>query len=220
MLFLTLSFAHAVDVDAVHARLDSDAGWTLHSAANDDGVTVYSKPMPALDLEAFRGVLVLPAGTDVDAIYTLVADLENHDKVSKHLHESTLLAAEGNQDWFYEVSKSPAPLISERYWFNTTVTEKDIDGKVGHYKRRWSTFDAAAKYPDELADVQARYPDAVLVDMTYGSWEWEPQDDGTTVMTYTVVSAPGGSVPSGLYQTVSSKTLPDNMMTFVRPALK
>lgn len=220
MLSLALPTSHAADPDAIHALLDDESGWTLHAAENSEGITVFTKPVPSLGLAAFKGVLILDAGVDVDAIYTIVADLENHDKHSKHLHESTLIDQKGSQDWFYEVAKSPGPFISERYWFNTTISDKSVGGVDGHYKRAWSSFDAAALYPDVLADVNTRYPDAVSVDLTYGSWEWEPQADGTTRMTYRTVTHPGGSVPAGMYATVSSKTLPDNMMTFVRPALK
>lgn len=218
-LLLSIGVAFGADPKAIHKTLDDESGWALHAAENAEGVTVYKKSVPSLGLEAFKGVLILDASVDVDAVYELVADLENHDKHSKHLHESTLIEAEGKQDWFFEVAKSPGPFISERYWFNTTITTKDVGGNDGHHKRAWSSFDAAAKYPDVVTDLQTRYPDAVLVALTYGSWEWEPLADGTTRMTYRTVTHPGGNVPAGMYATVSGKTLPDNMMTFVRPAL-
>jgi len=217
-MVLLVASALAADPVAIHAVLDDPSGWSLHAAENDDGVTVYTKHINDLGLAAFKGVLTLPSGVSADDVYALVSDIENHDRHSPHLHESTLIEQEGNQDWFYEVSKSPAPLIAERYWFNTTVVEKDIGGVDGHHKRAWSSFDAKTKYPDVLKAVEGKYPDAVYVDVTYGAWEWIPQPDGTTVMIYQVVSHPGGNVPGGLYSQISGKTLPDNMMTFVNAA--
>lgn len=217
-MLLLMAPALAADASGITELLANDNGWALHAAENDDGVTVYSKHVNDLGLTAFKGVLVLPASVDAVKIYELVSDIENHDRHSKHLHESTLIEREGAHDWFYEVSKSPAPLISERYWFNETLVERDIEGLEGHNRRTWHAFDAATKYPDTLKAVAGKYPDAVYVDITYGAWEWIPQEDGTTVMIYRTVSHPGGSVPSGLYSQISGKTLPDNMMTFVNAA--
>ncbi|HJN74892.1 MAG TPA: SRPBCC family protein [Myxococcota bacterium] len=217
-MLLFVAHALAADPAEIHAVLDDPSGWDLHASANDDGVTVYTKYVFDLGLQAFKGVLVLPGNVDPAAVYELIADIENHDRHSAHLHESTLIEREGNHDWFYEVSKSPGPLIAERYWFNETVTELDIGGVEGHNKRAWSGFDAEAKYPETLEAVRGKYPDAVYVEVTYGAWEWIPQDDGTTLMVYQTVSHPGGKVPGGLYAQISGKTLPENMMTFVNAA--
>jgi hypothetical protein len=214
MLLLVIASAGAADSSTIHARLQSDQGWSLH--AESEGVRVYKKDIPELGLPGFKGVKVIDADVDVGRLYEIIQDVGNQDKVNTMLYESKVLGRDGDRVDFVQVMDSP-PLISDRYWFNSTTEELNIDGVEGHHRRSWSPYDPA-RYPEEFARVQSTYPDAVHIDMTFGSWELQPQADGTTLLVYTTVSHPGGNLSPSLFSTVTGKTLPNNLLVFEKAA--
>jgi hypothetical protein len=202
----------------VHKTLAAESGWAHHET-HDDGLVVYAKPVPELGLQAFRGIKTMRDGVDADVLFSLIHNVDDHDKISGSLHESTVLWEDKpNSVHFFQVLKKPSGLpVTERYWFNEGVSERNINGEAGHHKRTWSSFDPA-KYPEAQAYVSETYPDAIPVGCTYGTWETLPQADGSLVLVYTTLSHPGGKIPDWVINTLSGRTLPDNMRSFERAA--
>lgn len=201
----------------IHALMDQDPGWTARPDLSRDGVAVSSRDMPEPGVPAFRGVLEVqaPALRLWDRIY----DVAGHKQVSDLLNESRVLWDNGTLMHYYQVSKVPAWVpVSDRYWFLQSVSTRDIGGLATHNKRAWNPLDAAAKYPEALAAVQARYPDAVTPRMNHGSWEVIPLDPTRCRLVYRIWSHPGGNISDSLAHQMSSRTLPDNLLNFKRAA--
>lgn len=201
----------APDASSILRALDDDGGWSYQSTR--DGIKVYSKEIPAIGLTAFKGVGLFEV--DGDRLFTLISDLPAHKQVTGTLHESVAISTRGGVTDYYQVMKSPGPLLSARYWFNRSTNTRDINGQVGHHRRSWSSLDETL-YPEQRKEVAERYPDAVAITLTHGSWEVVPESPGRCTLTYRAVSHPGGSVPTSVAAMASSQNLPDNMMAFVR----
>jgi len=190
----------------VQAVLDDDEGW-LPVADHSSGVTIYEKEVPSLDLTALKGVYALDV--DSEKLFELLCDIEGHAQVTGSLLESRIIRQSGEIADYYQVMKSPSALISQRYWVNRSITHRNFTGLPGHHKRQWDALDVTL-YPKVRAALEESYPDAVLVTVTHGSWDVSP-----TELIYRTVTHPSGNVPSSLFSTLSSKTLPDNMLAFV-----
>lgn len=189
----------------VQASLHDDSGWS-HVSTHASGTQVYTKDIPAVELPAWKGVYALDV--DSEELFSLVCDLEGHVDVSDQLLESRVIASRGMVTDFYQVMKSPGPLISKRFWLNRSRTYRDHSGP-GCHRRTWDALaeDKYTKVRDVLAE---NYPDAVVVTFTHGSWEITPDQ-----LIYRTVSHPGGNVPPNAFATLSGKNLPNNMMNFV-----
>lgn len=199
---------------AVHRALDEERGWRLHKEADERGVTIYAKEIGSLGLTAFKGVKVLDPAVDPAHMFEVVTDIEGQTRFAPLLLESRVVQQTGDSLAYYQVIEPPRMVPgSERYWITTGSIERAYRGRPGHYRRTWSTAPDGA-LPEVHADLAARYPKGVEVEISHGSWELEPQDDGTTLYTYRTVSHPGGAVPAGVARMLSSRTLPENMLNF------
>ncbi len=201
--------------DQIQALLDDDAGW--RSGGTKEGVEVYQKDVPGVDVLAWKGVRVMDV--DRDMIWALITDVGNHDQVSDMLHETAVLSRSGARMDYYQVSRSPRFVpVSERYWFNYAVETRDVGGEPGHHKRTWNSLPDVAPYADTLAAVRGRYPDAVPLALTHGSWELVPGPGERTTIIYRTVSDPGGAIPTSIMDYISGKSLPNNILQFEEAA--
>ncbi len=191
---------------SVQAVLDDDEGW-LAVSEHPSGMSIYGKEVPALDLTALKGVYALDV--DSEKLFDLLCDIEGHVQVTGNLLESRIIRQSGEVADYYQVMKAPSALISRRYWVNRSITHRSFTGLAGHHKRQWDAL-GVTLYPKVRASLKESYPDAVIVTVTHGSWEVSP-----TELIYRTVSHPSGNVPSSLFSTLNSKTLPDNMLSFV-----
>lgn len=196
----------AADSSAVMAALTSADGW--ESMGMQKGVDVYTKPMPGLDVPAFKGTRTVPVGCD--AYFVNVADPAVHSKVNTILEESAVIKQEGDSSVFYQVLDSPWP-ASDRYWIVRGTNFRDIDGVKGHHRQTWQVLPTG--YDAVRKAVVDKY-DAVFTQVNYGQWELVPAGAGKCTITYSVVSHPGGSVPDGAAAWGSGKTLPANIKAF------
>jgi hypothetical protein len=216
LTWLVLSAATAAPTGAqIQAVLTDEAGWSADG--NRDGVAIFTKPVPGSEIAAWKGVRV----TDVDpmVIWALICDVDNHDRVSDMLHETKVLARKGSRIEYYQVSKSPRFLpVSERYWINYAEMSVNIGGVPGHNLRTWNSVEDVGSYSELISGITTRYPDAIRLVATHGSWEIKPLANGGTEITYRTYSDPGGSVPISFLDYVSGKTLPDNILRFEEAA--
>jgi len=200
--------------DTVQSALMDPGGWS--PAGGSEGVTVTRKEIEAIGLTAFKGETVLPATVDAETLFEVICDVQGHVNISGSLDESTLLAKADSVLHFYQVM-AKAPLIDRRYWMVHSVVYEDIGGLTGHHRRTWDGLDAGL-YGEARDAVKQRYDGAFEVIENHGSWEVQPRADGTTLFTYRAVTDPGGAIPTGAYDTLTSRKLPNNMMKFVEAA--
>ena len=203
---------------AVHRLLDDDAGWRLHREPDGDGITIYEKAVPGRGLTAFKGVKVLDPAVDPKAMFTVIEDIEGQVRFAPLLLESKVVEQTPDSLAYYQVMEPPRLVPgSERFWVCTSQIERDLGGEQGHQKRSWSAAPEGEMGAAHAA-LRARYAKAVEVEFTHGSWELDPQPDGTVLFIYRTVTHPGGSIPAGIARMLSSRTLPDNMLSFERAA--
>ncbi len=208
--------AAAPSATQIQAVLHDDAGWQ-HDGVKD-GVTVYTKPMPGSELSAWKGVRV--ARVDAGVLWGLICDVGNHDQVSDMLHETRVLAHEGARMDYYQVSKSPRFVpVSERYWVNYAEVTEGLGGQPGHNRRTWNSVVDTSPYTGVIDGILARYPDAIRLAATHGSWTVRPLPDGQVEITYRTFSDPGGSVPSTVMDYLSGRSLPNNILQFEEAAM-
>ncbi len=202
----------------IRAILDDSTGWSFH--AERKGVEVYQKPIERLGLTAFMGHKVLAAGATPDALFDALADLGHHPEINDVLVESSCLAEERGERSFCQVMRGPRfTPVAKRYWFNRNRDLRDIEGVAGHHRGDWARLPPSA-YPAVRADIRARYPGAVELPLTIGSWETLPLAGGRFRVIFRTVSDPGGSVPRFLVDWATRRALPDNILRFERDAIR
>ncbi|MCB9742860.1 MAG: hypothetical protein H6741_05110 [Alphaproteobacteria bacterium] len=197
----------------IQAGLDSDAGWTQVTVSQ--GVTVYKKDLPGVEVPALKGVKEVDVNSDT--LFDVIADINGQPKVNDMLRESAIIKEEGPTIWFYQVLDSPFP-ASDRYWVLKGQNLRDIGGVDGHHKQTWELLPETSFAKVHTA-VKDKY-DAVLTPLNYGSWEVEPLGPNKSRLTYRVVSNPGGNIPDGAFAWGSEKSLPNNLLVFENAAKK
>jgi hypothetical protein len=88
-LLALLPTAAALDTQAVHAAMDDEAGWTR--VQERDGVTIYRKAIPGLEMDAFMGVKPLDPDVDPERMFALPCDVGAHERYSPSLAETGMI---------------------------------------------------------------------------------------------------------------------------------
>lgn len=204
--------AVALDRGAVHRAMDEEAGWT--QIQTKDGIRIYRKSIPGLEMDAFKGVKTLDADVDPERMFELLCDVGAHEKYSPSLAETGMIDPDPARMIYYQVMKSPPLLpVAPRYWINTAEMERDVGGEPGHHRRRWSSL-PLDQVPEVHKRIQAKYEGAVPLAYTMGVWELDPEPDGSITVKYYSVSDPGGRIPDNLAQGLSGRTLPSTIERF------
>ncbi len=199
------------------ALLDQESGWRFEGSHR--GVRVYSRPWPAEGLTALMGVVALPPGLTPDAVMAAIADVDRAEEVSDGLLESRVIVRQGREQVFLQVLGAPAwAPVSDRYWVLRARTEWNVDGVPGHHRRRWDRLPRAEWPPGLAAEIERRFPGAVEVPMSHGSWETRPAAGGGFELVYRNLSRPGGELPLALHEALSRRTLPGNMLAYLEAA--
>jgi len=211
------SVAHADVASDVQVVLDDEVGWRPLRTDSSTGAVLSSKRVPALDLMAFRGILPLPEDVDPARLCAVLMDVESHKAVTGRLDASVLISESDNSMTFYQVTKDPRTALTRRAWINRSDFVQSVDGVPGRCHRKWQTLDPAA-HPETVAEIHASFPEVVLVSVSHGSWSVQEEPDLGLSLVYRTVVDPSGNVPTIAYNRVVSRTLADNMMTFVAAA--
>ncbi len=214
----SLAFAGELD-RAVIRELLNESGWNQVSNDAALGLVVSEKKLQSVDATAYLGVRDIPREVDVERLWTLIVDVDGHDRFGGKLAESTVVKRHGAAVDFYQVLKPPPLMASaQRYWFVHTEWEQGVGGVPGHQRRCWSQL-SADEATEARAAVAAKYPDASLVPLTHGCWEVLPASgEKPAQLRYRTVSDPGGMVARSLVGMLTSHTLPDNLNTFIEAA--
>lgn len=204
---------------SVVGELLQTSGWTEVSRDSNTGLVIRQKKLKSLPLTAYLGERPLPAGTDAAKLWRLIADVDSHERFSSKLAESTVIKQSAGAVDFYQVMKPPPFLSSaQRYWFLHTRIEEDVGGVTGHHRRCWSNL-PESEATDVRAKVAAQYPSASAVPVTHGCWEVLPATaDSPARLRYRTVSDPGGTLARMGVELLTTRTMPENLETFLRAA--
>ena len=206
---LSLS-ADASTPNQILAALKSESGWS--GSTTNDGVTVTQKSVAGLSVPAFRGQRTVDVSCD--AYFAAVSDPSRHQAVNSMLRESSVVSSSGDTVVFYQVVD--LPLISDRYWINKAVNERNLGGVPGHHRQTWTGMNKDS-YPTVRDAVEDKYG-AVFTPINYGMWDLVPTTTNGCTVTYAAVSDPGGSIPGGASSWASEKSLPENINSFYSAA--
>ena len=205
--------------EAVLGELLETAGWTPISSDPSVGLSMYEKHLSTLGLTGYMGVRDLPTELDVDKLWALIVNIDEHVHVGDKLVESKVFARhDGGMDSYQVLRAPPLMASAQRYWFVHSHIESDVEGTKGRQRRCWSHIPSALAAA-ERATVQARHPNATLISVTHGCWEVIPAAPGAPArLRYVTVSDPGGTLARKAVQLLTTRTLPENMANFVKHA--
>ena len=213
----TCGVALADTVDpAVHAELSQEADWRL--SHTESGVQVYQKPIAKLGQIGWMGVATIPASVSRERLFSVLGDTAAHAQINKSLSESVVVERQGSVTTFYQVLKTPgyAPM-ADRWWVSRAEGLRDVQGTPGHLRRQWSSL-PRSEGEEVRAGLRERFPNAVEVKQSHGSWDLIPLPDGSTRVIYRIVLDPGGTIPRGLASRFAGRSVADNILTMVSAA--
>lgn len=190
------------------AAIRSDSGWTDMGTSDRGGVSdiqVRHRKVGEIDCLEASTVSDLP----VETMKAIVLDIrKNPSWSSADLQSSTVLSEAGGRIDYVQVLGMPRP-FSARYWF--------LRGEVSAHDGwtfAWERLDGAQAYPDALADVQTKHPEAVEITINVGSWAFTPAAEGTRMRFRSCTNA-GGAVPQWAGERAARAMLPNNIVDLV-----
>ena len=156
-------------------------GWSL--AKDEDGIEVYTRPVPGSGIKEFKGIAVVQAAAE--DIFRVLRDSENFKNWFPNTSESRLLERNEAFSVQYSVMDAPWP-VSDRDNVLRSITKRDPEtGEILISVRADPDF-----YPEQT--------DRVRVRQAKGSWRLEPLGPSRTRVTFVMHLEPGGGVPEWL----------------------
>lgn len=210
MLVELVAIALAADPAALRAGLEDPSGWTVVETRQVEGVgPVEVRHKKVLGEDCLAGSTT--AAVDADALLTAASDVEHQAKWSSwKVPVARRLSAPGAAFDYVQLLDNPSP-IADRFWFVHART--GTEGGVRYF--RWDQVDAATAYPTELAELRAKYPDAVSTRTNVGDWTFAPGAGGTRVQ-YRICTDAGGNIPRWVGEIAARSTLPTNIADLVK----
>jgi hypothetical protein len=218
MISLTLLTALASGSEPQWTTLFAEAGWS--SVATPD--TDETGPID-LRLKEISGTPCLRGDATVDAtpakLFEVIADIPAARQFSSEkLIAAQWLDTDGGPDrHYYQHLDVPGwTMASDRFW----VLKGYPTSKGAVKSWRWERFDWRSAYPDLATSIDTDHAGAIEPQTNWGSWVFEPQENGKTLVRYYICSDVGGSLPDWLGKTLATKTLPGTMADVTREAQK
>lgn len=212
---------------ALSARLDTRVhdelgagGWTVVDPAAGGTVTLRKKLLSTVGRTAWQGERDLDPRLSGAAFYRVLADVEGHQRFVPGLAASVVFEQAGDHAAFYQVLKAPAYTpVADRFWVSEARGWREMAGDPRRFRRAWSSQPAPA-HAAARAEVLARFPGAVEVGFTHGTWEVSGAPNGGLHVIFSVVSDPGGALPKGMAGAVAGHNIPETIRTMEQEALR
>lgn len=186
-----------VSVAAAPAIQATSPGPGWEEANRRDDLVIFTKDNDAAGVREIRAFGEVDASPK--AVFDVVCDFENYPKFMPYLKEARIVKVVSDTELITYQMLSP-PLVSNRDYFiqvkKTPGTEKN-----GHvFRSEWKA----------LPDTEPVRDGIVRVRINTGSWQLEPLDGGKrTRITYSLLTHPGGSIPSWVANASNTTAIPD-----------
>ncbi len=209
-MLLLLADAFAATPAELRAGLASSQGWEEVTRKQHDGVgeiVIRHKVIAGEDCLEGTAYAPLPP----DTMLAAATDIPNQPGWSTWKVPASVKLSPGATSFdYYQVLDNPSP-IADRYWFVTATS-----GRVGEDRVfAWELVDPATKWPAALAEVQQRFPSAVMTKVNVGDWTFTPQGE-TTRLRYRICTDAGGNIPRWVGEIAATSTLPTNIADLVK----
>lgn len=215
MFTLLLGAALAADPETLRRALEEPGGWEeVHRKRFDDlGIEVVVSLKRVGEQPCLEATTLTSLSPDL--LLQLAADIPHQGGWSTwEIPVSERLGGQGSSFDYYQLLDNPNP-VADRYWFVRGTPARS--GEVrGFY---WVQIDPAKTYPKEHAEVQQRFPGAVMTQVNVGNWAFAPEA-GQTRVTYRICTDAGGNIPDWAKEYAAKKTLPTNVADIVREGLR
>lgn len=208
-MLLALS-ALAATPAAYRAGLADPEGWAeISKKAIADVGEIRIRHKKILDQECLEGTAYAPLPADV--LLAAATDIPNQPSWSSWRVPASVKLTTGSSEFeYYQVLDNPQP-VADRYWF-----VKATSGRVGEDRVfTWELVEPASQWPAALADIQSKWPSAVMTTVNVGDWTFTPQTD-TTRIRYRICTDAGGHIPRWVGEIAATTTLPTNIADLVK----
>jgi hypothetical protein len=106
------------------------------------------------------------------------------------------------------------PMVSYRYYSLQLSDERDVEGKPGVFRSKWTLekgqYRRTPQDPDIKDSLKSGWGDPIETPLNEGYWLFEPEDGGMkTRITYYVWTNPGGSIPLWIANKANTVALPE-----------
>jgi hypothetical protein len=201
--------ALAATPSTYRAGLADPAGWADLSRKNFEGVgEIVIRHKKIVDQDCLEGTTT--ANLPPDVLLAAATDIPNQPSWSSWKVPASVKLTPGSGEFeYYQVLDNPSP-IADRYWF-----VKATSGRAGEDRVfSWELIDPSVKWASAVAEVQAKWPSAVMTTVNVGDWTFTPQKD-TTRIRYRICTDAGGNIPRWVGEIAATSTLPTNIADLV-----
>ena len=172
------------------------ADWRLVRADQERDIHVYVQGDPAQPYHRFYAQAHLQA--PLSAVLAVLTDVPSAPEWVVRVEQARLLRRQGTESWEYTAYHLPYPFLSRDAVLHTVIT-RDSSGAI--------TLDSHAV--PGLVDPRPRY---VRLEDAHSTWKLSPQPGGWLLIELWGDGAPGGYIPSWLY----NYSLPDGPVQTLR----
>lgn len=165
------------------------------------GIQVFSRLVSGKKFKEARAEMIV--NKPADQVFKVISNFNNYDKWMPSCSVSKVLKSGENELVYYQVFK--APLVSNR----------DLVAKATFTNLGAKGYEITIK---GMPNYLTKQGDNVRILDTNGKWEIKPQKDGTTFVSNTYYSDPGGGLPTWLVNSASDD-VPFDMFESLRTYL-
>jgi len=204
---------------AIMLELLSDDGWA--HVANKGGVDCYKRTMSQSTTPA--GMVSKVVDVTSEEFLTVLSDEDEFETFLKkpcYLHDARILNS--NKADYHDVYQylDLPKVLKDRHYVVRLFTERNLDGVEGKH-RVWWTLLPRETYEDFITEMdEEKGGPPIYIEATEGSWELEPQDDGTTKVTYRLFTIPGGTIPEWAVGVGNRESMPDMLNATAKEAAR
>jgi hypothetical protein len=174
----------------------ADSSWQKETESND-GISVYSRSRPNTNIKQVRAVITINASPEV--VLDAACAPETYQETTKKYVEKNVFNHTGNNNTWYNYQLVNFPFIDKRDY--CLRYDKFINPKKGIYRLTWQTSNNNAPPPSESV---------IRVTNIKGKIDISPDKDGKrSILRYTILADPGGSIPTWIINIANRKSLPD-----------
>jgi hypothetical protein len=168
-----------------------ESGWEL--VRDDDGIKVYTRPVPDSKIKAFRGEALIPAG--LNQIMALMDDMAACPDWMYRCEDPVLLLRNGVVERYsYMRNRLPWP-ARDRELIVRSLIEQDADTRA-------VVITLTGVVEEDLPEsARTRLPQTqghVRVNRLNGSWTFRPQQDSGTYAVYEMHAEIAGNLPAAM----------------------